>query len=304
MLDCLLEGTTMGLSSLERARHWKAVKLRSHWMEAKTWSHQDAQLHYGMRMGLSRWRRSQRPPVLGRRALREAMPRIPLGKLHASSVQHPMYPSSGELCARGRQTDAALQSPRISRSRRLAEDRTELQSLSASSCQRGRGCRAALTWHGGQQGEGVFRMSCVRDNTVMSRPAKANFGTAESTLPIKTSARRQACSWSMGAWFTDESSRRRVRRDEQRWQGVASCSPNSRAVTSCRHYRRRLRTWWRAAGSCLPHGCSMNSLWDVRGHVSKCAKSAKTPCEEEEEACIRKRRSSSGYSGTREDARQ
>ena len=32
-------------------------------------------------------------PVLGRRTLREAMPRIPLGKLHASSVQHPMYPS-------------------------------------------------------------------------------------------------------------------------------------------------------------------------------------------------------------------
>ena len=32
-------------------------------------------------------------PVLGRRALREAMPRIPLGKLHASSVQYPMYPS-------------------------------------------------------------------------------------------------------------------------------------------------------------------------------------------------------------------
>ena len=215
MLDCLLEGTTMRLSSLERARHWKAVKLRSHWMEAKTWSHQDAQLHYGMRMGLSRWRRSQCPPVLGRRALREAMPRIPLGKLHASSVQHPMYPSSGELCARGRKTDAALQSPRISRSRRLAEDRTELQSLSASSCQRGRGCRAALTWHGGQPGVDVFRMSFERDNIVMSRPAKANFGTTESTLPIKTLAWRQGCSWSVGAWCTKESSWRRVRRDEQ-----------------------------------------------------------------------------------------
>ena len=90
--------------------------------------------------------------------------------------------------------------------------------MSASSCQRGRGCRAALTGHGGQQGVDVFRMSCERDDIVMSRPAKANFGTTESTQPIMTSARRQACSWSMGAWFTDESSRRRVRRDEQRTQ--------------------------------------------------------------------------------------
>ena len=135
-------------------------------------------------------------------------------------------------------------------------------------------------------------MSYVRDNIVMSRPAKANFGTTESTQPIMTLARRQACSWSMDAWFTDESSRRKGATGR-------AAHPNQEQWDHADITRRRLRTWWRASGSCLPHGDSMcarrrcwryrtNSLWDVRGYVSKCAKSAQTPCKEEEEACIRK----------------
>ena len=150
-------------------------------------------------------------------------------------------------------------------------------------------------------------MSCVRDNIVMSRPVKANFGTTESTQPIMTLPRRQACSLSIDAWFTNESSRRRVRRDEPPTQIKSS--------EIMQTLSRRLRRWWRASGSCLPHGGSMcarrrcwryraNSLWDVRRYVSKCAKSAQTPCKEEAEAYIRKPRRSSGYSGTREDDRQ
>ena len=59
--------------------------------------------------------------------------------------------------------------------------------------------------------------------------------------------------------------------------GIASCSSNPRAVISSRHHQRRLRTRWRALGTCLPRGGSMcarrryraNGICDMRDFVSR-----------------------------------